>query len=330
MSSKRVVAMALPRNMYNVMFNANDLARLHDAAKVVGPAETGAAQHIQPLLEDAVVAITGWQTTRFDAPLLDHARHLKLIAHSAGTVKNLVDFAAYDRGIRITNAAAANAAPVAETTVAMMVAMLKGIPWLLATPADSGAVRTMNLREMRDLCIGLIGASRVGREVIRLLKSYPRLRVLVYDPFLTSSEAQQLGVETASLDDVCRCDVVSCHAPSLPATHHMLDGRTLALLPDHAVLINTSRGALINEAALVAEVRRRPLYVYLDVTDPEPPSPDSPLLREPNILITPHIAGCMNQGRHDMGRMAIDETLRYLRGEPLEQEVTAEMLPTQA
>jgi phosphoglycerate dehydrogenase-like enzyme len=110
----------------------------------------------------------------------------------------------------------------------------------------------------------------------------------------------------------------------------MLNARTLALLPDHAVLINTSRGALIDEAALVAEVRRRPLYVYLDVTDPEPPATDSPLLREPNILITPHVAGGMNQGRKDMGRMAIDETLRFLRGGSLEQEVTRDMLPTQA
>jgi phosphoglycerate dehydrogenase-like enzyme len=201
---------------------------------------------------------------------------------------------------------------------------------LLATHAHSGVDRTVHVRELRDLYVGLIGASRVGREVIRLLKSYPRLRVLVYDPFLTECAAQQLGVQTASLEDVCRCDVVSCHAPSLPTTRHMLDVRTLALMPNHAVLINTSRGALIDEAALVAEVQRRPLYVYLDVTDPEPPSPHSPLLREPNILITPHIAGCMNQGRKDMGRMAIDETLTFLRGEPLEQEVTAAMLPTQA
>jgi phosphoglycerate dehydrogenase-like enzyme len=110
----------------------------------------------------------------------------------------------------------------------------------------------------------------------------------------------------------------------------MLNAQTLALLPDHAVLVNTSRGALIDEAALVAEVRRRPLYVYLDVTDPEPPALDSPLRREKNILITPHIAGGMNQARRDMGQMAIDETLRFLRGESLQHEVTRAMLPTQA
>ena len=110
----------------------------------------------------------------------------------------------------------------------------------------------------------------------------------------------------------------------------MLNARTLALLPDHAVLINTSRGSLIDESALVAEVRRRPRYVYLDVTDPEPPAADSPLRSEPNILLTPHVSGSMNQGRRDMGKLAIDETLRFLRGERLQHEVTREMLPTQA
>jgi phosphoglycerate dehydrogenase-like enzyme len=80
----------------------------------------------------------------------------------------------------------------------------------------------------------------------------------------------------------------------------------------------------------VAEVRRRPLYVLLDVTDPEPPAHESPLRTEPNILLTPHIAGAMNQARSDMGRIAIDETLRFLRGESLDHEVTRAMLPTQA
>ncbi len=330
MSSKPVVAMALSRAVHDIMFSPDDLSRLREVAAVVGPAETGGPEHIRPLLKDAIAAITGWQTAPFDETLLASAPNLKLIAHSAGTVKNLVDDAVYDRGIRVINAAAANAAPVAETTVAMMVVMLKRIPWLIPAHGDKDAVHTAPVRELRDLSVGLIGASRVGREVVRLLRSYPRLRVIVYDPILTEPEARELGVEIASLDAVCRCDVVSIHAPSLPTTHHMINGAALALLPDHAVLINTSRGALIDEAALVAEVRRRPLFVYLDVTDPEPTAPDSPMRREANILITPHIAGGMNQGRRDMGRMAINETIRFLRGWPLEQEVTRDMLPTQA
>ena len=152
----------------------------------------------------------------------------------------------------------------------------------------------------------------------------------MYDPYLSDEGAKLLGVEKASLEDVCRCDVVSIHAPNLPETRHMSNPAPLALLPHHAVLISTSGGALVDEAALATEVRRRPLYVLLDVTDPEPPALDSPLRREPNILLTPHLAGAMHQARRDMGHLAIEETLRFLRGEPLRHEVTREMLATQA
>ncbi len=332
MSGKPVVALALSRSLYDIMFVPEDLARLSHAATVVGPVPESNPGTITPLLKEATVAITCWGSPQFNASLLDQAPSLRLIAHSAGSIRPVVTDAVYDRGIQITTAAAANAAPVAETTVAMMVVMLKRIPWLIPQRADRRAMLkpVKPIRELRDLNIGIIGASRVGREVIRLLQSYPRLRIKVYDPFFTDTEARTLRVERASLEEVCTCDVVSVHAPSLPDTHHMLNARTLALLPDHAILLNTSRGSLVDEAALVAEVRNRPIYVYLDVTDPEPPAEDSPLLNEPNILLTPHIAGAMNQARQDMGRLAIDETLRFLRGEPLEQSVTRQMLPSQA
>jgi phosphoglycerate dehydrogenase-like enzyme len=314
-----------------MMFAPRDLARLEEAATVVGPVETASAAELEEILASARVAITGWGSARFDKALLARSPMLRLVAHSAGSVKRIVTEAVYDRGIHVTTAAAANAAPVAETAVAMIVVMLKKIPWLLSSGGDKTVIPSMApLRELRDLSVGLIGASRVGREMVRLLKCFPRLRVLVHDPHLSAEAARELGVELATLEQVCQCDVVSIHAPSIAATRHMLNARTLALLPDHAVLINTSRGALIDEAALIAEVRRRPLYVYLDVTDPEPHALDSPLRREQNILITPHVAGGMNQARRDMGRLAIDETLRFLRGEPLEHEVTRAMLPTQA
>jgi phosphoglycerate dehydrogenase-like enzyme len=331
MSEKPVVALALGKNIHDQMFTPQDLARLRGAATVVGPAETGQRDEVAPLLRDAVVAITGWGTAPFDDVMLTSSPKLELVAHSAGSVKSLVTESLYDRGVRVTTAAAANAAPVAETTVAMMVVMLKQIPWLFDSGGNRKALAGVGpVRELRDIAVGLISASRVGREVIRLLKGYPRLRVLVYDPYLSEDAALDLGVELASLEQVCRCEVVSVHGPSIPETRHMLNVTTLGLIPDHGVLINTSRGSLIDEAALVAEVRRRPLYVYLDVTDPEPPAAGSPLRTEKHILVTPHLTGAMSQAKRDMGRLAIDEALRFLRGEALEHEVTRAMLPTQA
>jgi phosphoglycerate dehydrogenase-like enzyme len=330
MSRKPVVAMALAADGLRQMFFVEDLTRLREAADVRDPPRRGSPRALRRLLGDATAAITGWGTPQFDTILLEHAPRLQLIAHSGGSVKGIVTPAVFERGIRVTTAAAANAVPVAEFTVAMMVAMLKQIPWVIGSYIRSDGRQLGPIRELRDLSVGLVGASRVGREVIRRLGLYPRLTIKVYDPFLSPEDARLLGVERASLEDVFRSDVVSIHAPDLPETRRMINARMLALLPDHAVLLNTSRGALVDEPALVAEVRRRPLYVLLDVTDPEPPRPDSPLRREPNILLTPHLSGAMSQARRDMGRIAIEETLRFLKGEPLTHEVTPDMLPTQA
>ncbi len=334
MADKPVVTLHLPRKTAAQMFEPGDLVRLEEIAELRGPFDPEQSASQIEALRAARVAIAGWGTPPLTTELLASAPNLELIAHSAGSVKGIITEAVFDRGIQVSTAAAANATPVAEFTVAMMVALLKQIPWIAGAymRGDQEELRRRApvVRELRDIQVGLISASRVGREVIRLLRAYPRVRVKLHDPFISPSQADEMGVELASLEDTCHCEVVSIHAPRVPATHHMFNARTLALLPDHAILINTARGSLVDENALVNEVSKRPLYVLLDVTDPEPPAPDSPLRKQPNIILTPHIAGSMAQARRDMGRLAIAETLRFLRGERLEHEITREMFPTQA
>src|SRR3989442_509576 len=120
-SGKPIVAMALSRGVHEQMFTPQSLRWLSEAADVRGPVEGAAADQILPILADAEVAIPGWGTARFDAELLGKCPKLRMVAHSAGSVKGIVTDAVYDRGIRVTPAAGGNAAPVAETAVAMMV-----------------------------------------------------------------------------------------------------------------------------------------------------------------------------------------------------------------
>jgi phosphoglycerate dehydrogenase-like enzyme len=315
MASKPVVGIALGPEMCKRMFRIEDLDRLHSFATVRGPLPADASiEDYRKLLADAQAIITGWGTMRITQPLIAGAPRLKLIAHSAGTVKSLVDDSVYERG--------------------MMVTLLKQIPWISTAYAagDLEEVRKRRavVRELMDIDVGIIAASRVGREVINLLRAYPRVNIKCYDPHLSQEAADKLGVTLVSLQDVCRCEVVSVHAPNIPETHRMFNARTLALLPDHCVFINTSRGALVDEEALVNELKRRPLYACLDVTDPEPPKPNSPLRTAPNLILTPHIAGAIQQACKDMGQLAIEETMRFFTGEKLLHEVTHAMLPTQA
>lgn len=169
--------------------------------------------------------------------------------------------------------------------------------------------------------VGVIGASRIGRRVIELLRPFD-LRVLLYDPYVDAAEAATLGVEPVSLDELCtRSDIVTVHAPQLPATRHMIGARQLAAMQDGATLINTARGSLIDEHALVPELSGGRLHAVLDVTDPETPGADSPLYDLPNVLLTPHIAGSLGGELHRMADQALDELERYVSGQPFADPV---------
>ena len=167
----------------------------------------------------------------------------------------------------------------------------------------------------------LRGLRVVGFRVIELLRPFD-LRVLLYDPFVTAAEAARLGVEPVGLDELCaRADVVSVHAPQLPETHHMISARELSLMRTGSTLINTARGSLIDEAALLREVVPGRLHAVLDVTDPELPPADSPLYELPNVLLTPHVAGSLGNELHRMTDHSLDELERYARGRPFADPV---------
>jgi phosphoglycerate dehydrogenase-like enzyme len=160
--------------------------------------------------------------------------------------------------------------------------------------------------------------------VIELLKPYD-VDILLYDPFVDEAGAAELGVIKVDLDELLtQSDVVSLHAPANKATYHMLNAKGLARMKDDALLINTGRGTLIDEQALIAELQKGRFFAFLDVTDPEPPALDSPLRSLPNVVVTPHIAGCIENCNH-MGELAVEELRRFFAGEPAVYQITYEM-----
>lgn len=148
--------------------------------------------------------------------------------------------------------------------------------------------------------------------------------MVAYDPYVTSEEARVLGVDLMSLEDLyASWEVVSLHAPLLPETEGMILGSHLASMKRNAALINTSRGAVVREAEMVEVLEERPdLWAVLDVTNPEPPEPNSRLYDLPNVMLMPHIAGSQGNECRRMGRLVVDELRRYVAGLPLEHEIT--------
>jgi len=285
-------------------------------------------EEVAELLDGADACLTSWGVPALTNTVLAKADRLKIVCHAAGSVKPVVTDALWERGIRVSSGAAAIAIDVAQTAVALMVISVKRIvPYSRLIAAGGWSERPYGPpQEIHGKTIGIIGASHVGRNVIRLLRNFDVGTILVADPYLSDTAASELGVRHVTLPELlAQADVVSCHAPSTAATRHLLNAENLRLLKNGAILINTSRGALIDEAALIAQLRTGRIYACLDVFDPEPPSPDSELRRLPNVLLTPHLAGCVSDCTR-CGRFAVEDLRRFLTGEPPCYEVTKDML----
>jgi len=290
-----------------------------DASHVVtdlGPAARAA-------LREADLVIAGW-----GAPLIgiDDAPNLKGVVYAGGVAATCLretdEWAA--RGVRATNARAANAIPVAEYALAMI---------LLAGKDAFGAAERFRRERVSPgrendaagvgnlgRTVGLVGLSHVARALIALLRAF-RFDIVVYSPELTDGLAHELGIRRADLAEVFAVsDVVSLHQPLIDATRGQIDRELLALMRDGATLINTARGGVVDGAALRAELASGRIRAVLDVTDPEPLGADDPLWEMPNVVLTPHIAGSMGSELHRIGEACLDEVRRFAAGEPFAHE----------
>lgn len=283
------------------------------------------------LVKDADIVITSWGCPSLNATILAGCPDLKLIAHAAGTVKPILSPDVLSRGIRVCSANDALAQGVAETTLGLTIVSLKNI-WQLARNTREGEWDKQRdlVRELYEVTIGVIGAGLSGAHFIRLLKQFD-VKVMVYDPFLTEEKISKMGAVKVELDQLLmESDVVSIHAPSITATNNLMNERTLKLMKDNAILINTARGSLIDEEALVAELRKGRLWACIDVTQPEPPDVNHPFRTLPNVTLIPHIAGAINNGLFRVANYLIGEVELFVQGKQLRGEVNLSNLHTMA
>jgi phosphoglycerate dehydrogenase-like enzyme len=272
-------------------------------------------------LPDVDLLVTGWGCPPITEQVLQRLPSLKAIVHTAGSVRGFVTDACWERGIVVSSAARANAVPVAEYTVAMILLSGKRV---LERARDYRETKRMALYDVPATAgnfgttVGILSASTIGRRVVELLQPHD-LHVLVHDPFVTEVD----GAELVSITDLFRRgDVVSVHTPLLPETRGLVSRELLGLLRDDAVLINTARGAIVDQEALTDEAGR--IRAVLDVTDPEVLPPEHPLWRNDNVLITPHLAGSQGNEWGRLAQHAVDEVRRWANGEPFDTPVPAE------
>lgn len=332
MTTKRPTVLVLASDaLFEHFFSDATLGRLGAAAEWSRYSLRDDSPALREQITGSDALITTWHSPFLRPDMVRRNSRVKLIAHCGGEVKSRVAEEVFDY-ITITNAAEPMAHGVAEMALAFMLTMVRRIPAYVAEMRN-GVIRTNDETSegetVRGRTIGIIGFGRIGSAFARLVKPLGA-ELLVSDPYASVENVASHDAKLVGLDELIRsCSVVVLAAALTDETRNLFDTRRLSQLADGAYLINVARGGLIDLAALVAELRTGRITAALDVTDPlEPLPPDHELRHLPNVILTPHIAAGGLEMRRAMGAIAVDEILRFARGQPPRNAVTREMLAT--
>lgn len=332
MSALPVVVAVVPEALFAEFFSADDEARLAAASARLGGSFVRVDRLADAAPDEVRVIITSWGIAPFDTAVLESLPKLALVAHTGASVKAFATEELFDRGVLVTQAGAGMARSVAEVSLAFTLALLHRVPEMHNGLRDGGwyDVGVGAQHEILDAPIAVIGASRTGRAYLELIRALGA-RALLVDPTLDRAAASALGAELVTLDDaLTRARIVAVHAPTLPETHHLIGRRELALMPDGAGLVNTARSWLVDENALIDEVRTGRLSAAIDVFDEEPLGAEHPLRSLPGALLTPHRAAGTTEGRLRQGRIVADELDDFAAGRPLAHAIDRAHLTSMA
>lgn len=241
-------------------------------------------------------------------------------------VDNVDLAAARDLGVRVCNVPDYGVEEVADHAAAFSLALARRLgrfdsgvragEWKIGAMVDG-------LRSLRDTAVGLVGMGRIARAYARRMAAFG-CRITGFDPFVSDDEARAAGIVPLARDEViASANILSLHLPLTPETRHTIDAAALARLPSGAILINCSRGGLVDEEALASALESGQVSgAGLDVFEKEPLSEASPLRKAPNVLLSPHAAFFSDASVETLQRLASEEALRGLRGEALRCALT--------
>jgi len=286
-----------------------------------------------PMLKDIEYIFSTWSMPGLTVSQIQQLPSLKAVFYAAGSVQQFArPFLA--NGIKVFSAWAANAIPVAEFALAQILLSCKGYFRNTRECKDPGWMEKGLGHKgvgVYGNTVALIGFGMIGRKLADLLRPF-HIEVLVVDPHVSDEVLSAHNARRATLEEAfSTAYVVSNHLPDLPPTAGMLKREHFSAMRENATFINTGRGAQIVEADLIGVLRARPdLTALLDVTFPEPPPPDSPFYQLPNVQLSSHIAGSINNEVHRMADTILEEYDRLATGASLRYEVTESLLETMA
>lgn len=326
-------------NADNRMFDAFDeatIAKLSETLEL--PHEVILAdeldKHRDYLAETEYLFSTWGMPALTEDQIHEYLPKLKAVFYAAGSVQQFAR-PFLNCGVKVFSAWAANAVPVAEYTVAQIILSGKGFFQGLRRQDKEGReafrVYSDSFPCNYNTKVGILGAGMIGSLVLNMLKAY-HFETLVFDPFASDEKIAALGAKRATLEEIfSECQTISCHIANLPTTQKMLKYEHFSRMKQNATFINTGRGAQVVEEDLIRALQEVPdRTALLDVTFPEPPVADSPFWTMPNVILTPHIAGSMNNEIARMGSYMAEEYDSMISGRACKYEVSMKMLETMA
>jgi len=271
-------------------------------------------------------------TDRVDDALMAAAPRLRVISQMAVGYDNVDVAAATRRGIVVGNTPDVLTDATADMAFALLMAaarrLVEGVDYIRAGQWHTWGPLTLLGRDVHGATLGIVGLGRIGQAVARRARGFD-MRILTYDCVRNEAAEREFGPACLDLDTLlAESDFVTLHVPLTPATRHLIGAAQLRRMKPPAVLINTSRGGVVDQDALVEALQTGVIgYAALDVTDPEPLPSDHPLMKLPNAIVTPHIASASVTARTQMAVMAARNLLAGLRGEVLPFPVNPEAIP---
>ena len=284
-------------------------------------AEQYGEEELAEKLRGVDICISGWGNTPFHEKTLKYADKLKLIAHIGGSVRPMVGDVAFERGIRVCSGNRVFAESVAEGVLTYMLCSLRKIGEYEARMAAGEWPSLIGTRGLLGRSVGLVGYGMIAEYLVKFLKPFG-CRIMVSSRHISAEELAEAGIEAAAAEEIFRtCDIVSLHSSLTARTKHSIGADLLNSMKDGALLVNTARGALIDEEALVSVLQERPVWAALDVFETEPLPMDSPLRECERVLLMPHAAGPTADRRYVVTSHVLDDIGRFLNGEPLDCEI---------
>lgn len=276
---------------------------------------------------DALIITSQHHITR---KIIEGAKKLKVIVKygSKPGIDNVNLTAATEKGIAVCYTPGANSDSVAEHSISLILALLKRL-CITSFQLRQGKWREKSLLgyEFLGKTVGIIGLGNIGCKVAEKIRGF-EVKLLAYDPYVSEEHAKQVGVRLTDLKTLLKeSDIITIHAALTEETTHLIGEEELKLIKKSAFIVNSARGAIVDEKALIKALKEgRIAGAALDVFEEEPPKPDNPLLEMDNVIVTPHFASCTHEAYKREAFMAVEEVLRVLQGKKPEFIANPEVL----